>query len=93
MVTGTDEKARTWKLLKSVYKDAHLYPFYQEQTDSTLYLFSQIESPRDQIIYLTFTGINYQDQLWINETEIEIQVSNTTYTYPIEVYLKNDKVC
>ena len=89
VVTGTDEKARTWKLLKSVYKDAHLYPFYQEQTDSTLYLFSQIESPRDQIIYLTFTGINYQDQLWINETEIGIQVSNTTYTYPIEVYLKS----
>ena len=89
VVTGTDEKTRTWKRLKSVYKNAHLYPFYQEQTDSTLYLFSQIESSKNQIIYLTFTGINYQDQLWVNETEIEIHASNTTYTYPIEVHLKS----
>ena len=89
VVTGTDEKARTWKLLKSEDKDAHLYPFYQEPTDSTLYLFSQIESPKNQIVYLTFTGINYQDQLWINGVEIEAQVSNATYTYPIEVYLKS----
>ena len=71
VVTGIDEKTRTWKRLKSVYKNAHLYPFYQEQTGSTLYLFSQIESSKNQIIYLTFTGINYQDQLWINETEID----------------------